>query len=358
MIPVNKPFLPSFEEYSNLIKQIWENNILTNRGPQVIELENQLKEYLGTRNLLFVTNGTIAIQLAIKALKLNGEIITTPFSYVATTSSIVWEGCTPIFVDIDPNTLCIDHTKIENSITHKTTAILATHVYGIPCEIDEIEKIARKHSLRVIYDGAHCFGVKYKNRSIFDYGDFTTCSTHATKVFHSIEGGFVCASDSENINLVQQMSNFGHLGPYSYDSLGINGKNSEVHAAMGLANLCSMEKIFEKRKVLTQTYDKNLVGLNFKQPLYREESTRNYSYYPIIFNNEEELLKVESKLSSQGIICRRYFYPSLSSCLPYVKNIDLEICDDLSRRVLCLPLYYDLTENDVNRICNIIKETI
>ena len=237
MIPVTKPFLPPKEEYEDFLRGIWSRNWLTNNGPLVNELELRLKEYLKVKHLLYLSNGTIALQIAIKALGLKGEIITTPFSYVATTSSIVWENCKPVFVDIDPKTLNIDPEKLETAITKKTTAILATHVYGNPCDIEAIQAIADKHHLKVIYDAAHCFGTKYKGKSVFEYGDVSTTSFHSTKIFHTVEGGAVFTKDPSMLKRMAYMRNFGHDGPEKFNGVGINGKNSEFHAAMGLVNL-------------------------------------------------------------------------------------------------------------------------
>src|SRR5690606_2144930 len=229
MIPVTEPFLPPQQEFQKYLDEVWKRNWLTNNGPLVVELERRLREYLGLSNLLFVTNGTIGLQLAIKALDLKGEIITTPFSYVATTSSIVWEGCTPRFVDIDANTFNVDPNLIESAINENTSAILATHVFGNPCDVDRIDAIARKYKLRVIYDAAHCFGVNYHGKSILSYGDISVISFHATKLFHTIEGGAVVSTDPEVHRNLIQLRNFGHFGPYRFKGLGINGKNSEVH---------------------------------------------------------------------------------------------------------------------------------
>jgi len=250
MIPVTKPFQPPLDELNLHLQDIWKSGIFTNNGPKAQQLELELKEYLEVPDLLFLTNGTIALQLAIKALDLKGEIITTPFSYVATTSSIVWEGCTPVFVDIDKETFNIDPTLIEDKITSKTSAILATHVFGNPCDIDAIDIIAKKHNLKVIYDGAHAFGVKYKGESIFNFGDITTCSTHATKLFHTVEGGFVVSKNKDLMKRVACMRNFGHNGPYEYSEVGINGKNSELHAAVGLVNLKYIDQIIKRRKMI------------------------------------------------------------------------------------------------------------
>ena len=228
MINVTKPFLPPYEEYEQYLKGIWDRVWLTNNGPLVNDLELKLKSFLGVDHLLFLSNGTIALQIAIKALKLKGEIITTPFSFVATTSSIVWEECEPVFVDIDPASLNINPALIEAAITPKTTAILATHVFGNPCDIEAIEKIAAKHNLKVIYDGAHAFGTTYKGRSVFEYGDICTTSFHATKLFHTTEGGAVVTKDAALLREMSFLRNFGHNGPDTFATIGINGKNSRM----------------------------------------------------------------------------------------------------------------------------------
>lgn len=357
MIQVTKPFLPPVEEYKNYIDKIWKRQWLTNMGPLSSELEMQLKDYLAVDHLLFVTNGTVALQLAIKALELKGEIITTPFSFVATTSSIVWEGCTPIFVDIDEKTLNIDPEKIEAAITANTSAILATHVYGNPCDIDKIEAIAKKYNLKVIYDGAHAFSVKYKGRSVFEYGDISTCSLHATKLYHSTEGGLIITKDPNLLKKVALMRNFGISDFNQFGELGINGKNSEFHAAMGLTNLKYIDSILEKRKKLTEQYNAGLKNLKGYFPTWNLDSEPNYAYYPIILENEQLLLNVMEELRKNQIYTRRYFYPSLASALPYLEAKSLPITDDVSKRVLCLPLYYDLTIEDVNLITRLILRT-
>ncbi|MDA8807648.1 DegT/DnrJ/EryC1/StrS family aminotransferase [Flavobacteriaceae bacterium] len=351
MITVTKPFLPPKKDYFKYIDGIWERNHLTNMGPLANKLEMKLKEYLNINHLLFVTNGTIALQIAIKALRLKGEIITTPFTYVATSSSIVWEGCTPVYVDIDKNSLNIDSSKIEAAITKKTTAIVATHVFGNPCDVETIKNIADRHNLKVIYDGAHAFGVKLKGKSIFEYGDISTCSTHATKLFHSSEGGFVVTKDLDLLKTMTYMRNFGHNGEEKFHGLGINGKNSEFHAAMGLANLKFINSIHEQRKKLTKYYDIRLKNAKVIQPLWNKSSSRNYAYYPIIFETEALLLKCIRELKLNDIFARRYFYPSLGTSLPYVETALLSHADNISKRILCLPLFYDLTVDQVDLIC-------
>src|SRR5690554_4002385 len=283
MIPITKPFLPPKEEYEKYLKDIWERNWLTNNGPLTQELEKKVKAHLKVKNLLFVTNGTIALQMAIRGLDLSGEIITTPFSFVATTSSIVWEGCTPVFVDIDPQSFNIDPSKIEAAITPRTQAILATHVYGNPCNVLAIEKIAKKHDLKVIYDGAHAFGVEVKGRSIFEYGDISICSLHATKLYHSGEGGLIITQDPKLLKKLRFIRNFGFNGPVAFAELGINGKNSELHAALGLTNLKYIDKIHNQRKLLTEEYDRLLKNEKIIKPLWHQDASLNYAYYPILF---------------------------------------------------------------------------
>ncbi|MFM9840708.1 MAG: DegT/DnrJ/EryC1/StrS family aminotransferase [Cyclobacteriaceae bacterium] len=353
MINVTKPFMPPVSEYEEYLKGIWKRNWLTNNGPLVNEFELKLKEYLNVPHLLYLSNGTIAIQIAIKALELKGEVITTPFSYVATTSSIVWEGCTPVFVDIDPETLNIDPNKIEASITEKTSAVLATHVYGNPCDIDSIEAVAKRNNLKVIYDAAHCFGSKYKNRSVFEYGDVSTTSFHATKLFHTIEGGAVFTKSPELLKRMASMRNFGHNGPEDFDEVGINGKNSEFHAAMGLTNFPYIDKILKSRKEKGLWYDEALLGLNVKKIKYNPLSEVNHSYYPIIFQDEQSLLKAFNLLSAHNIGSRRYFFPSLNN-VPYVPFQKVPISDEVSRRVLCLPLFYDLGKEEVKLVSRLL----
>ena len=352
MIPVTKPFLPPKEDYELFLNGIWKREWLTNMGPLANDLEKKLKVHLNVNHLLFVTNGTIALQLAIKALELEGEIITTPFTYVATTSSMVWEGCKPVYIDIDSKSLNIDPTKIEAAITDKTSAIIATHVYGNPCDVIAIDKIAKKHNLKVIYDAAHAFGVKVNGKSVFDYGDVSTCSTHATKLFHTCEGGFVVTNNKTLLKKIAYMRNFGHDGPEAFQGLGINGKNSEFHAAMGLANLHYIDSIHKQRKKLTEHYNLKLKHFNGLRPLWHKKSESNYSYYPLVFESEAILLECIDKLKRNDIFGRRYFYPSLSISLPYVKTTFLEKNDDIAKRIFCLPLYNDLTIEEVDLICH------
>ncbi len=358
MIPVTKPFLPPKEEYINCLDSIWDSQWLTNQGPLLNELELQLKDYLNVDHLLFLSNGTIAIQLAIKALALKGEIITTPYSYVATTTTIVWEGCTPVFVDIDKNTLNIDPELIEAAITPNTSAILATHVFGNPCDVEAIDRIAKKHNLKVIYDAAHAFGVTVNGKSIFEYGDVSTTSFHATKLFHTVEGGAVITKDASLLRRIALMKGFGHTSPITFEGIGINGKNSEFHAAMGLCNLKYIDSIREKRKEQYIYYREWLANINAKKQSLHAECEYNYSYFPLIFETEDVLVKTIQELENYYIQPRRYFYPSLNT-LPYLR--DSQKCPMSERSAvgsLCLPLYHSLKRNEQDLICRIILRVI
>ncbi|MGP8217173.1 MAG: DegT/DnrJ/EryC1/StrS family aminotransferase [Bacteroidia bacterium] len=353
MINVTKTYLPPLDEYNQYLKKIWESGWVTNNGPLVIELEEKLKKYFGVKHFFFTSNGTIALQIAIKALGLKKEIITTPFSYVATTTSILWENCKPVFVDIDPETFCINPDLIEAKITPDTEAILATHVYGIPCAIDEIEKIAKKHNLKVIYDAAHAFGTTYKNRPLASYGDISTLSFHATKLFHTIEGGAIITNNDNLARKIYLFRQFGHEGD-EYFSIGINGKNSEFHAAMGLCLLDKVPGFIDKRKRLFKEYDKHLHKLNLLRPVIPQNTNYNYAYYPVVFKDENTLLKVKAALAQQHIFPRRYFYPSLNR-LQYTTSVySCPISESYAIRTLCLPLFYELTNEDAILISKLL----
>lgn len=351
MINVTQTFLPPQKEYQAILQRAWEAGWITNRGALVKELEQKLISYLEIPNIIAMTNGTLPIQIAIKALKLKGEIITPAFSYVATTSSIVWEGSTPVFVDIHPEYLTIDETKIEAAITKRTTAILATHVFGNPCDVKAIQVIAKKHNLYVIYDAAHCFGVTYQGRSIFEFGDVSTCSFHATKLFHTGEGGaLVCKP-----KLFQELyfhHNFGHDGPETFRGLGINAKMSELQAAMGLAVLPYMPMILKRREAVVSYYNTHL---GIQSVRIRKGTQWNYAYYPILLKDENELKRVVEQLKFLDIHPRRYFYPSLDT-LSYTQQKDLPVTHDVSSRILCLPLSHALGEDELEQIVTTIKK--
>jgi len=354
MINVTKTFLPPIAEYNKQVQRAWNNQWLTNRGELVLELEDKLRNYLSVSNIIVTNNGTVPLQIALKLLGNQGEIITTPFSYVATTAAIVWENCTPVFVDIHPEYLTIDETKIEAAITNKTTAILATHVFGNPCNVEAIEAIAQKHKLKVIYDAAHSFGVRHKGKSIFDYGDVSSCSFHATKLFHTGEGGALFTNDADLQHQIFYSHNFGHNGPLAFHGLGINGKMSELQAAMGLAVLPYMETILAERKKVVNYYNQHLDFSKLQALKIRETTDWNYGYYPVIFESEEHLLRVEKELNSNQIYPRRYFYPSLNT-IDYAKGQSMPISESVASRILCLPLYVKLSVDKLERICFFIN---
>jgi dTDP-4-amino-4,6-dideoxygalactose transaminase len=359
MIPVTKSFFPPIEEYMAQVQRAYDNQWLTNRGELVKELEQKLTDYLGLEksNILCMNNGTIPLQIALKLLGKGGEIITTPFSYVATTAAIVWENCTPVFVDIHSEYLTIDESKIEAAITDKTTCILATHVFGNPCNIEAIEAIASKYGLKVIYDAAHCFGVKYKGKCIFEYGDISTCSFHATKLFHTGEGGALFAKDSDLFHKCFYSHNFGHNGPLDFYGLGLNGKISELQAAMGLSVLPHMYTILEARAAMVALYDQLLDFSNVQKLTLRDNSQWNYSYYPILFKEEVILLKVQQALNESQIFPRRYFYPSLNK-LKYLDNCQMLNSESIALRILCLPLFSGLEYRSVEKIVETINKAL
>jgi dTDP-4-amino-4,6-dideoxygalactose transaminase len=353
-VNVTKTYLPEINEYFDKIRIPWKNEWITNRGELVNELENSLKDYLGVRGMILMSNGTIPIQIALRLLGNNSEIITTPFSYIATSSSIIWENCKPIFVDISNEYLTIDESKIEQSITPNTTCILATHVFGNPCNVDEITRIAKKYNLNVIYDAAHCFGVKYKGESIFNYGDISTCSFHATKIFHTVEGGALFCNDELLRDKCFYSHNFGHNGPDKFAGVGINGKMSEMHAAMGLVVLPHMNEIIEARVKIVNCYD-NMIDFNRVERIkIREYTDWNYSYYPIIFKSEGDLLKTLLKLNELNIFPRRYFYPSLNT-IDYLNGPSMPISESISSRILCLPLSHDLSQSVIFNIISVLN---
>lgn len=357
MIQITQTYLPPLKEYINYLEKIWEKGWITNRGELVNELERKLEDYLQVKHLLYVNNGTNALQIAIKALDLKGEIITTPFSYVATTSAIVWENCKPVFVDIDAQTWCIDANLIEQAITEKTCAILATHVYGNPCDVDSIQTIADKYNLKVIYDAAHCFGVQYKGQSILNYGDISIISFHATKIFHTAEGGGIICKDKDIFDKLFYMHNHGHHGQEDYFGLGINGKNSELHAAMGLCVLPKVGELIARNQEISVLYDVLLEKLPLQRPKMNQLTKPNYAYYPMLFQSEKILLQVKSNLNEVNIFPRRYFYPALNT-LNYVQHKDMPIAQSIAERVLCLPLYDGLTQMQIENITAIIKQTL
>ncbi|HWB63228.1 MAG TPA: DegT/DnrJ/EryC1/StrS family aminotransferase [Chitinophagales bacterium] len=349
--------MPPRELYEQYLDKIWDSHWVTNQGPLLTELENKIAKKLNTDFVQVVSNGTIAIQLAIKALGIKGEVITTPYSYVATVGATLWENCTPVFCDIENKHFCIDANLIEAKITPRTTAILATHVYGLPCDVEKIETIAQKHNLKVIYDGAHAFGCFYKGKSLLNYGDVTTCSLHATKVFHTIEGGLVIASNKELHDKMMLLKSFGHKGDDHY-STGVNGKTSEFNAAMGLCLVDLLDGQTEKRKKLYEAYREILKSVPVSFPVIPDNFTYNYAYFPVLFESEGAMQNVKDVLAENGINTRRYFYPSLNR-LPYLENQQsCPVSEDAASRVLCLPFYYELSFDDATRIAGLVKKLL
>lgn len=351
-IHVTKTFLPPEEEYLFWLRKAYSTHVLTNNGPIVRELEETLQRRFEVPFFRSMSNGTLAIQLAIRALGVKGKVITTPFSYVATTSAILWEGCEPVFVDIDPKTCCIDPNLIEAAITPDTTAILATHVYGIPCDVEAIDTIAKKHGLKVIYDAAHAFDVQYKGRSILQWGDASTLSFHATKLFHTVEGGAVVLHDEKADERLRLLRSFGHIGDEHF-TLGMNAKMSEVHAAMGMAVLPHVERIIEERRRLSKCYDVRLEDM-VTRPEVGQDIVFNFAYYPIMLHDGTEREGVMEALAKNGVTARRYFYPSLNR-LPYVKESVMSQSERYAACTICLPLYAGLREQDVERISGVVQ---
>lgn len=344
MINVTKTFLPNIEKYKLYIDRIYESGWLTNNGQFVLELEKRLEEYLNVKNILLLANGTLALQVALRALlSCKGEVITTPFSFVATTSSLVWEGFTPVFADINPSTLNLNPNNIPALINKRTLAILPVHVFGNACHIESIQEIASSSGIKVIYDAAHAFGVKYKEKSILEYGDASVLSFHSTKIFHTIEGGAIIFKNREDYDHAKLMINFGIPGYDQISTLGINCKMNEFQAAMGLCVLDEINIILEGRKRVWKNYHDAFV--NFDKIILQQQnsySEQNFSYFPIILANEVKTMGLKSILNSKDIWPRRYFYPSLERAPFILDSEDMKNSSDISSRILCLPLYSDL----------------
>ncbi len=356
VVNVTKTYLPDIKKYIQYVERIYETGWVTNAGACVQELTKRLEQYLGVKNLVLVSNATLGLQLAYKALELSGEVITTPFSFVATTSSLVWEKLTPRFVDIDPTSFCINPALIESAITPKTSAILPVHVYGNVCEVEKIEAIAKKHKLKVVYDAAHAFGVNYKGASVLNHGDISILSFHATKLFHTVEGGALIIKDDAVYEKVKRLMNFGLNGPVEIVSEGINTKMSEFHAAMGLCVLDDMAEILQKRQEVDRYYREHLPDqLHLLE--VNPSATPNYAYFPVVFDSESQLLKVEAVLKANNIVPRRYFYPSLNT-VPYVEYQPMPVSEDIAARVLCLPMYAGLEAASFEKIVDMIGQVI
>lgn len=367
MINVTQPCLPPLDEFLPYLQQIWENKWLTNNGPMHQKLEEELANYLGVKYISLFSNGTLALMTALQALNVQGEVITTPFSFVATTHSLWWNKITPVFSDIEPRYLNLDPEKIELAITDKTTAIMPVHVYGNPCELEKIQAIADKHGLKVIYDAAHAFGVKKNNKSILNYGDLSILSFHATKVFSTIEGGAIISHSKEMKHHIDNLKNFGFRGETVVEEPGINAKLNEVQAAYGLLQLKYIDSFINKRKEITELYRKLLSGINGISFLSEENDVSySYSYFPIIINEDKFGISRDDlyeKLKLNNINCRRYFYPLISEFQPYrellsAKPSNLPIASIASEQVLCLPIFVEIEIEIIQRICILIKSIL
>ncbi|MBO8414830.1 MAG: DegT/DnrJ/EryC1/StrS family aminotransferase [Proteobacteria bacterium] len=353
---VTKPFVPPLEEYIAELEKIWRDRVFTNQGRCVTSLEKVIREYLQCQNFQLVSNGTIALQLAIDALNIKeGEIITTPFTYVATITSILWQRCTPVFADIELNNFTINPEEVEALISSHTKAIMPVHVFGYACKVDELEKISKNYNVPLIYDAAHAFGSKYKGQSLLTFGDLSTVSFHATKLYHMAEGGGISVNSTQLSSRVDLLKRFGH----HYDEYicpGINAKISEIQAALGLVNFKYLNSIISERKSISMKYDYLLDNV-ISRPAAQEGLDYNYAYYPVVFDNEAELLKVIDTLNKCDIYPRRYFYPSLNT-LPYVEKRSCPISESLSKRILCIPLYIGLEDDYIEKIALLIKKTV
>jgi dTDP-4-amino-4,6-dideoxygalactose transaminase len=360
---VTKPYLPPLEKMLPYLERIWESRLLSNCGPLHVELENALSDYLGVNHISLFCNGTVSLVTALQALGISGEVITTPFSFVATSHALLWNKLTPVFVDIEQNQLNLDPSKIENAITEKTTAILAVHCYGNPCKVEEIQEIADKYKLKVIYDAAHAFGVKINSKSLLSFGDFSSVSFHATKVFNTFEGGALVCSDAVSKDYIDKLKNFGHEGEETVLAPGINGKMSEFNAAVGIVQLREIDHVIKLRKKVDSTYRAELDGIKGIECVEKKNYvTQNYSYFPILVKQDYPLTRDElyKKLKKIGIYTRKYFYPLITSFpmysyLPTASPSNLPIATRISNEILCLPIFPDLDLDKVRIITSFIR---
>lgn len=363
-IPVTQPFLPDLSEFIPYLEKIWDNRWLTNNGPFHQQLEAALCKYLGVEHVSLFNNATIALITALQALRISGEVITTPYSFVATSHSIMWNGLEPVFVDIDPTTFNIDPTKIEAAITPRTTAIMPVHCYSNPCDVDAIQRIADNYGLKVIYDAAHAFGVKYKGESLLKWGDLSILSFHATKVFNTFEGGAIISPDAKTKQRIDRLKNFGIADELTVTAPGINGKMSEINAAFGLVQLKHIDQAMAQRQAVDACYRAELAEVT-GITLYQHDSNANsnFSYFPILVEAEYPLSRDElyDKLKAHGILSRRYFYPLISNMpmyrgLPSADTAHLPQANALAEKVLCLPIFHELTSEEQLTIINIVKD--
>jgi dTDP-4-amino-4,6-dideoxygalactose transaminase len=360
---VTEPYLPPLDEFLPYLEQIWRNKVLTNGGPFHQQLEKELCDYLGVEHIALFTNGTIALVTALQSLRITGEVITTPYSFVATSHSLIWNGIKPVFVDIQPDTLNIDPNKIEAAITPQTTAILAVHCYGHPCDVDAIQKIAATYNLKVVYDAAHAFGVKCHCGSVLNHGDLSVLSLHATKVFNTFEGGAIICHDPKTKTRIDQLKNFGHVGETNVVAPGINGKMSEFNAALGLLQLKYIDHAIKKRKEIYAAYLEGLAGVKGVQCLGDSgELVANYAYFPILVGHEYPIDRdgLYEKMKENDVHPRRYFYPLISE-FPMYQSLksshreNLPVANRAASQVLCLPIYPELPLEKVHEICRFIR---
>lgn len=363
-IYVTQPDLPPLEEFIPYLERIWESKWLTNNGPFHQKLEQALCNYLGVEHLALFTNGTIALVTALQALRITGEVITTPFSFVATAHSLLWNGLTPVFVDIDPNTCNLDPDRIEQAITPRTTAIMPVHCYGTPCSVEHIQQISDTYGLKVIYDAAHTFGVKYKGESLLKHGELSVLSFHATKVYNTFEGGAIICPDAKTKQRIDYLKNFGFADEVTVMAPGINGKMSEINAAFGLLQLMYVDAAIARREAIDALYRQNLSEVQgitcLPIPI---DTDRTFSYFPILVGSGYPLSRDELyfKLKKQDIYARRYFYPLISDMpmyrgLPSASHSNLTVAASISKQVLCLPIYPNLTEDAQSQIIETIRE--
>ena len=355
---VTRPLMPSEQEYAAYVSRIFASQHLTNHGPLSQELEVRLAQYLETPRVNVCSNGTLALQLGLHILGLAGKtVITTPFTYVATLSALLWEGCTVVFADIDEETCCIDPKSVADRLSPTTAGILPVNIYGNICDVDSLDALAKAHDLRILYDAAHSFGATYKNRSVLSYGHAAACSFHATKVFNTVEGGCLVTQTDADREAFLLMRAYGHKGDTHY-RLGVNAKLSELHAAMGLCTLDKVADNIAERSLVCRMYDTLLPASGLRRPSLRQGLGWNYAYYPIILDNEQNLERIVHTLAKDAIFPRRYFYPSLTK-LPYVKNVQpCPVAESVARRVLCLPLYAGLEEKTIERIAHSINHCL
>lgn len=356
-IYVTAPSLPDRAKYEAYVDRIFNSGWLTNNGQLVNELEKRLEGYLGVKNIVLVANGTLALQIAYKLLELDGEVITTPFTFIATSSSLVWEGLNIVYSEINQQSFNLDPARIEGNISKNTSAIMPVHVFGNPCNVEAIQDIADKHGLKLIYDASHSFGVTYKGRSVLEWGDISTLSFHATKLFHTAEGGALIIKDNALALKARRMINFGFNPLGGVDCLGINAKMNEFQAAMGLALLEEHDKNVQIREQLSKFYDERLTD-TLHRPIWNSHASRNYGYYPALFPSEEAALRIVRALETENIFPRRYFYPSLETLDYFHTGQNMPVSRDIAERILCLPIHTGVNIDDIDNIARIIEKTL